>query len=378
MWSTRDPFREDHAVPATRGSPLVHARDVSLHPLTLRQPTAICAILIADCLSLFATLGPAGSSPKTLAELAAPRSADLGLVKRVLRHLAAKQFVAEHPDDTYQANDVSEMLSNSDNCAGIRQVANRYIPIFAKAPKWLKEHNYQCPSDATDAVFQTALGKKGQTMWDWFQEPPNQEMSDDFNRQMRFTVQGRKSWLDVRPPDDLVKAWDGESPLIVDVGGGIGQDVAAFKRKFPDVQGKIVLQDLPSAIEQARKNADLPGIELLAHDAFKEQPVKGSKIYFMGNVLHDWPDSDAKKILEALKPAMRKGYSTLLLSENVLPEVDCNPHLSAIDICMMTELAALERSDKQWNAVLTSAGFKLVKVFTIPSSTKSVLQAELA
>jgi len=63
---------------------------------------------------------------------------------------------------------------------------------------------------------------------------------------------------------------------IVDVGGGMGHDLAELKKKQPTIPGRFILQDLPQVIEQIPQPFD--GIEATAHDFYTEQPVKGELI----------------------------------------------------------------------------------------------------
>ena len=76
---------------------------------------------------------------------------------------------------------------------------------------------------------------------------------------MKFTTQFRKSWIDVFAPDDLLqKAREADVPALVDIGGGLGVDVIEFRRRYPNVSGRIILQELPAVIASAReKNAHL-------------------------------------------------------------------------------------------------------------------------
>ena len=101
-------------------------------------------------------------------------------------------------------------------------------------------------------------------------------------------------------------------------------------------------------------------------------------MYFLGSVLHDWPDEDVRRILHNIVPAMAKGYSTLLLSENVIPATGCHPHLSALDLMMMTVAGSQERTEQHWRELLESEGLKLVRLHSIPSCLKSVLEVEKA
>jgi hypothetical protein len=63
------------------------------------------------------------------------------------------------------------------------------------------------------------------------------------------------------------------------------------------------------------------GIEAMAHDMFKPQPVTGAKVYYEKQVLHDWPNKDCQRVLENLRDAMTPGYSRILLNEMLIPEV---------------------------------------------------------
>lgn len=40
----------------------------------------------------------------------------------------------------------------------------------------------------------------------------------------------------------------------------------------------------------------------------------------MHSVLHDWPDEQCRKILENLAPAMKRGFSKLLINEIVISD----------------------------------------------------------
>jgi hypothetical protein len=51
--------------------------------------------------------------------------------------------------------------------------------------------------------------------------------------------------------------------------------ISEFRRQLPDHPGRLVLQDLPEAISQARTQALHPSIEIMEHDLFTEQPIKG-------------------------------------------------------------------------------------------------------
>ena len=90
-------------------------------------------------------------------------------------------------------------------------------------------------------------------------------------------VGGQPRWIDYDfypVKDRLGKGLKSSSePLIVDVGGSLGHDLAAFKAKHPELPGRLVLQDLPTVISQVDRAR--PGIEPMVHDFLTPQPVKG-------------------------------------------------------------------------------------------------------
>ena len=63
--------------------------------------------------------------------------------------------------------------------------------------------------------------------------------------------------------------------FLVDVGGGKGHDLQELAEKHPDLPGRLVLQDLKGPVEEARSSKLHKNIELMEHDFFTEQPLKG-------------------------------------------------------------------------------------------------------
>jgi demethylsterigmatocystin 6-O-methyltransferase len=94
-----------------------------------------------------------------------------------------------------------------------------------------------------------------------------------FNEYMAARRQGMATWLSVFPSELVENAKsDKEDALFVDMGGNIGHQCADFKAKYPEVKGRVVLQDLPYAIDMALKTE---GVENTVHDIFTRQTVKG-------------------------------------------------------------------------------------------------------
>ncbi|KAJ5082143.1 hypothetical protein N7532_011186 [Penicillium argentinense] len=98
--------------------------------------------------------------------------------------------------------------------------------------------------------------------------------------------------------------------LLVDISAGKGHDLLEFKEMFPDLLGRLVLEDLGSVVKAMGRDERFAenGIQMVSFDFFKEiQPVKDARVYYFKFVLHDWPDEEVKVILNNLKPAMKPG-----------------------------------------------------------------------
>jgi hypothetical protein len=135
-----------------------------------------------------------------------------------------------------------------------------------------------------------------------------------------------------------------------------------FRKRFPALTGKLIVEDLPSVIKSAK---DLPeGIEAIGHDFFQPQPtqISHAKAYYLKNILHDWPDKQARLILQNIAPLMTRD-SILLLDENALPDKDVGLYAAELDLIMMGVFASLDRTVEQFEELLESAGFRLIGVY---------------
>lgn len=43
-----------------------------------------------------------------------------------------------------------------------------------------------------------------------------------------------------------------KKPLLVDIGGGRGHDLIHFREQFPDASGMLILEELPSVLDEVR------------------------------------------------------------------------------------------------------------------------------
>ena len=136
-----------------------------------------------------------------------------------------------------------------------------------------------------------------------------------------------------------------------------------------------VLFDLPHVITSAPETLASYGVEdradCVAGDFFESVP-SGGDAYLACLVLHDWPDQQAQRILASIAAA--GGGARLLIVDFVVPPGD-TPHLSKMsDLNMLAMMGGKQRTDTEWRALLTGAGFTGIEIR--PTGTPfSVIQA---
>jgi 6-hydroxytryprostatin B O-methyltransferase len=147
------------------------------------------------------------------------------------------------------------------------------------------------------------------------------------------------------------------------VGGSSGHGCIALAQSFPDLD--FIVQDLAKVVEKGenelRKRDDVSDqvksrIRFKPFNFFESQPESDADIYIMRQILHDWPDEEAKTILRNLRPAM-KPTAKLLIMETVLPQpgvlgLSQETIMRSRDMLMHEMLNAHERELDEWARLL--------------------------
>ena len=87
--------------------------------------------------------------------------------------------------------------------------------------------------------------------------------------------------------------------------------------------------------------------------------------------LHDWSDEKYLAILKNVTTSMKKGYSQVVIEDFILPLTGASLLPTLFDMQMIAFLAAMERTEKQWQALLDKADWSL-KAFTCHPTTGPV------
>jgi 6-hydroxytryprostatin B O-methyltransferase len=151
----------------------------------------------------------------------------------------------------------------------------------------------------------------------------------------------------------------------------------------------VVIEDLPGPIANAQniisKLSDniRPRVQAIEHDFFQPQPHVGADVYLLRTILHDWPDTDAIKILKGVVNAMTSS-SRLLVMDMVLPKPGSgsSTHEAALrqkDLMMIGTFNAKEREEEEWINLLKKADPRLVvKAISRPAGSElSVIEVML-
>ena len=173
----------------------------------------------------------------------------------------------------------------------------------------------------------------------------------------------------------VVDAYDFSSVgVLVDVGGGHGALSAAVLGRYPNA--KVVIFDKPAVVESAPLVLRGLGVEghyeLVAGDFFDSVP-SGGNVYVLKDVIHDWNDDAALRILRSVRKAM-PADARLLVIERIVPTGN-EPFVGKdVDITMLALTGGLERTESEYRRLLDLADLRLDH--TIPTSTpSSVIEA---
>ena len=147
-----------------------------------------------------------------------------------------------------------------------------------------------------------------------------------------------------------------DTRTVVDVGGGKGTLLVEILRAHAHLTGVLFETPLVAARADAVLDAaDLADrCEVFAGDFFEHVPARGD-CYVLANVLHDWDDTRAIKILRTCREAM-SGAGRVLIIERLIPQDDADPVPTLLsDINMLVITGGQERTNAEYRSLLEAA-----------------------
>ena len=157
--------------------------------------------------------------------------------------------------------------------------------------------------------------------------------------------------------------------LIVDVGGGYGELMAAILSEHPSMRG--ILFDLAHATAAAGSRLAAAGVEdrcTLVTGSFFDAVPDGADAYLLKSVLHDWDDDQAVKILRNCRHVMAP-HAKLFVIERIAPQHFCDsPHDQGIarsDLNMLVGTGGRERTETQYRELLDAAKLRITRFLAL-------------
>jgi hypothetical protein len=170
----------------------------------------------------------------------------------------------------------------------------------------------------------------------------------------------------------IVKAFDFSSfQKVIDIGGGKGSFLISILKQNKNLKG--VVFDLAATFEKSNLNEN----NRILGDFFEEIPDHAD-IYTMKNVIHNWPEEKAKKIMRNIRKAMSSSSSVdtpiknkrLLIIENVLPDDGSSDISNWMSLNFMILVDGQERNKKEYKTLGEDCGFRLEKIHTTDTNRK--------
>jgi ubiquinone/menaquinone biosynthesis C-methylase UbiE len=314
-------------------------------------------------IGVFAKLGIADqleSGPKTAGELAKATDTHAPSLFRLLRALASAGIVKAESEGRFALTPLSQTLVT--NAPGslrwfmMSELGQEHYPAWGNLM-----HSIKTGEIAFDDFFKMDI-------WQYFKQNP--EDGAVFNDSM--------SGVTGVANEAIMSVYD-FSPFhkVIDIGGGHGGLITSILKKNPQSQG--VLFDAPQVIEGARPRLEANGVadrcETVAGNFFEAVPA-GGDAYVMKWIIHDWDDEKALTILKNIRSQMQPN-GRLIVVETVVPDTD-EPHFSKFfDLNMLVMTGGKERTAAEFEQLLATAGFKLLRVIPTDLPT-SIIEAQPA
>ncbi len=244
------------------------------------------------CIHVVATLRIAdylANGPRPVSDLARSANCDAESLGRVMRHLVQVGVFEEPSPNEFALNSQAERLTDESVRLGLDLdgIGGRMAHAWGSLLGAVRTGR---PAYAD--VF-------GRPFWEDLDAHP--AVAESFDTLMGPAGHGTPD------PDVLVNVEDWATVKhVVDVGGGTGTLLIEILRHHARVHGTLV--DLPRTVERANgvfAAAGLTDRATLVGQSFFDPLPGGADVYLLKNVLDDWPDEDARRLLRRCAEAAR-------------------------------------------------------------------------
>jgi hypothetical protein len=323
----------------------------------------IIATWTSQAITVAAQLGVADAltdGPLPIGELAARVGADADALRRLLRALIGKGIFRLRRDGRYELNTLAATLRSD------APISMTWAAQFYGSAEQRERWTLMVDAIRTGRTIVPAL--RGRESFDYF--AGQAELAELFNHTMTSVSE--------LTDGAVVAGYDfGAFRTIVDVGGGHGPLLAAILAGAPASRG--VLYDLPRVVANAPnllRECQVADRVRIEEGSFFERVPAGADAYILKNIIHDWPDDKAVQILRNVRAAAGRA-ATVLLVELVIPDHNRDFPGKWVDLEMLLNLGARERTAAEYEDLLGRAGLRVTRVVQT-ASPLSVVEARAA
>ena len=286
-------------------------------------------------------------------QLASRLGLDAAALYRLLRALAANGIFEELPDRSFQHTELSRELRH-DHPASLRAMV-MLSTMSEQQAAW----------NAVDAAVSDGVSAfnhaNGAGLFEFLAKNPGP--AQIFNDSMVSIS------LQVAPA--IAKAFPFyRYQSVADIGGGLGHLLAAILREYPAITGTVF--DLPyverAAIDYLQKQ-NVGERAQFTGGSFLETVPNGPDVFVIKNVLWNWNDENAGRILRNIRRSLGDKKGRLLIVETLIaPETQAYDTL--FDVCMLVMTpGGRARTTREYCSLAGDAGFRLASSTAVQEIT---------
>lgn len=298
------------------------------------------ALLAADELGLIGFLQQGGATADELARATGTHGPS---IHRLLRALGSVEVVTER-DGRFSPGPLA---------VGLRELGTARLGLESYRAWGELAHTLRTGKPAFDHVYGTGF-------YEYIgQDPVRAARWDD------AMVEISRGWIPA-----VLAAYDFPGTrVLADLGGGHGTFLASVLAAHPTMRG--ILFDQPHVAVRAESVLTTAGVMQrcqVVGGSFLDTVPAGADTYALSNVLADWDDESALKILENVRRAL-VGNGKLLLIDRILPDPDDStyPLIAFLDLWFLVLEGGRIRTHEEYERLLGEAGYAIARVVTTKS-----------
>ncbi|KIK67744.1 hypothetical protein GYMLUDRAFT_36509 [Collybiopsis luxurians FD-317 M1] len=238
-----------------------------------------------------------------------------GKLTSVLRCLAARHCFIEVDENVFTNNRLSVKLLSTDPSAAYSRLLTQECQLAAYYMSESLADPEDGPSkDPRQSPFVRSMKSQNPnfkgTFYDYLSTNPDRRNYMGRGMIAMNAVLGTLSFVDVFP-------W-GNFTTVCDVGSGIGAFSMTLLERYPELQ--VTLHDRPETVTLAQETwrrdhgrlVEEGKVLFAPGNFFEDVPARGLDLYYLRNILHNWPDAESTLILKSVRRAVGPNSRVLI------------------------------------------------------------------